>query len=402
MKVLLCHSYYQQTGGEDFSYADERRMLTGRGHTVVEYTRHNDDIETMSRAALAGQTIWSRRTYRELRELIRSERPDLMHCTNTFPLISPAAYDAARAESIPVVQALRNYRLLCPAAVLMRDGSVCQSCMTTSVPWPAVRHGCYRGSRAASAAVAGMLTWHRLRGTWRQNVDAYFTLTDFARSKFIEGGFPAQRLFVKPNCIDPDPGVGDGAGGYAIYVGRLSAEKGIDTLLDAWSRIERLPLKIVGDGPQADLVRSACERMSHVEWLGELPHAEVLDLIGGAAMLVMPSRWYETFGRTIIEAYAKGTPVVASELGAMADLVEPDVTGMLFAPGDASQLADCVRSLMDRDLASIRRNARAAYEEKFTAETSYAALIDIYEYALGRSRQAAVGANVNRTLTFQE
>jgi len=383
MKILLCHNFYQQTGGEDRSFADERRMLLAHGHQVVEYTRHNDEVDAIGPGALAAQTIWSRRTYREIRELIRRQRPDVVHCTNTFPLISPAVYDAARAEGTPIVQALRNYRLLCPAAVLMREGRVCQACMGARVPWPAVRHGCYRNSRAASAVTAGMLTWHRLRRTWQRSVDVYFTLTEFARQKFIEGGFPAERVLVKPNCIDPDPGIGTGDGGYFVFVGRLSPEKGVDTLLSAWEQVDpSKSLKIIGDGPLAPHVRAACERLPNVQWCGALAHEDTLAVIGRAAALVMPSRWYETFGRTIIEAYAKGTPVVASNLGAMADLVVPEKTGLLFEPGDAGELAGCVRQWDRMDLRSLRRTARAEYQRRFTVKTSYAALMTIYAQAL--------------------
>lgn len=384
MKVLLCHNYYQQRGGEDESFEAEARALAEFGNEVVRYTRHNDAVDAMGRLELAAKTLWNREVYADLRRLIRRERPAVMHCTNTFPLISPAAYAAARAEGVPVVQSLRNYRLLCPGALFLRDGKVCEDCLGKSVPWPGVRHACYRGSRAASTVVASLTTLHRGAGTWRRGVDLYFTLTEFARRKFVEGGLPAGRVVVKPNCVHPDPGPGDGRGGYAVFAGRLSAEKGIDTLLAAWERLARpVPLKVVGDGPLADRVRAAAAANSAVEYLGRRPLPELLDVIGGAACLVMPSVWYETFGRTIIEAYAKGTPVIASRLGAMAELVDEGRTGLLFTAGDAADLAAAVDRLLADPAAAARMRpaARREFEEKYTAASNYRQLMAIYDRA---------------------
>lgn len=385
MKILLCHNHYQQPGGEDQSFAAEADLLESRGHEVLRYTVHNDSIEGMSRREVARRTLWSRETYAALRTLIRRARPDVMHCTNTFPLISPSAYAAARAESVPVVQSLRNYRLMCPNALFLREGRVCEDCLGKLVAWPGIRHGCYRGSRAGSAVVAGLSAVHRLLGTWTRGVDLYFTLTEFARRKFIEGGLPAEKIVVKPNFVAPDPGAGTGRGGYAIFVGRLSAEKGIDTLLAAWSRPEmELPLKIVGDGPLADQVAAAARENPRIEWLGRRPIHAVLPLIGEAACLLMPSVWYETFGRTIIEAYAKGTPVVVSRLGAMEELVDDGRTGRLFAPGDAADLAAKVRQLLadPQRLGRMREAARDEYLDRYTAGPNHDMLMAIYERAM--------------------
>jgi glycosyltransferase involved in cell wall biosynthesis len=384
MKILLCHNYYQQPGGEDQSFAAEARLLETHGHDVQRFTLHNDSIDEMSHWDLARRTFWNRDTFHTLRRLIRRQRPDVMHCTNTFPLISPAAYYAARAEGVPVVQSLRNYRLLCPNALFLRDGKVCEDCLGKSVPWPGVLHGCYRDSRPASAVVAGMIAGHRAMRTWTRAVDLYFTLTEFARGKFIEGGLPADRIAVKPNFIDPDPGVGTGQGGYAIFVGRLSPEKGIETLLAAWKQMSaELPLRIVGDGPLLEQVRLAAASDPHIESLGRRTPAEVLDLIGAASCLVMPSIWYETFGRTIIEAYAKGTPVVASRIGALAELVEEERTGLLFRPGDPADLAAKVQ----RNLSHMRLEARREYQRKYTGTINYAQLMAIYHEA--RLRRAS-------------
>ena len=384
MKILFCHNFYQQPGGEDSSFAAESSLLEAHGHQVVRFTRHNNEINRMSLFDVARMALWNRPIFHEVRELIRQERPSVMHCTNTFPLISPAAYYAARAEGVPIVQSLRNYRLFCLNACFLRNDRVCEDCLKKKVPWPGVLHGCYRSSRTASAVVAAMLSLHSGMRTWTQMVDHYFTLTEFARRKFIEGGLPAERVGVKPNFVHPDPGPGRGQGGYAVFIGRLSPEKGVRTLLSAWSQLGgRLPLKIIGDGPLSESVKAAANRTAGIEWLGRKNPKEVMTLLGEALCLVVPSIWYETFGRTIIEAYATGTPVVASRLGAMAELVDDGRTGLLFEPGHSADLALKIQSLLENPARSLemRRPARREYEEKYTAETNFRMLMTIYEEA---------------------
>jgi glycosyltransferase involved in cell wall biosynthesis len=394
MKVLLCHNYYQQPGGEDQSFLAEGRLLEANGHEVFRYTVHNDALKQASLLGAARRTLWNRQTHDAIRSLLRKHRPAVMHCTNTFPLLSPAVYYAARREGVAVVQSLRNYRLLCPAATFHRDGRVCESCLGKTVPWPGVLHGCYRGSRAATAVVSALVSGHRLLRTWTQAVDQYFTLTHFARQKFLEGGFPADRLHVKPNFVDPDPGPGSGTGGFAIFVGRLSPEKGVATLLEAWQYLGGdIPLKIVGDGPLRDQVRQAATPESSIHWLGRRPTEEVLALLGEAAFLVMPSTWYETFGRTIIEAFSRATPVIASRLGAMAELVQDHRNGRLFTVGDAVDLAATVRQLWtDSALrTALRQTARQSYLHKYTGARNYEILLNIYQQALSRSRRTPRG-----------
>jgi glycosyltransferase involved in cell wall biosynthesis len=385
MRILLCHAYYQQSGGEDQSFEAEADLLESRGHEVRRYTLRNEVIEGMSRLAVAAKTLWNRTTHRELSRLIREFQPDVLHSTNTFPLISPSIYYAARSLNVPVVQSLRNYRQLCPSGLLLRDGVACEDCLGKWLATPGIRHGCYRGSRLATAVVAGMTSLHRLLGTWSRAVARYFTLTQFAKSKFVRAGWPAEKIAVKPNFIDPDPGLGRGDGGYAVFVGRLSTEKGIATLLEAWPRIDKsLPLKIIGDGPLRDEVQRFAKEQPHIELLGQRPLREVLEIIGNASCLVMPSIWYETFGRTIMEAYAKGTPVIASRLGAMQELIEDGSTGLLFAPGDADDLAAKIRQLQGDDelRTSLRIAARREYERRYTAEPNHEMLLQIYQAAI--------------------
>jgi glycosyltransferase involved in cell wall biosynthesis len=395
MKILVAHNFYKQPGGEDQCLAAELAMLRAHGHEVIEYCLRNDSIDSMSRLRVAAGTTWSRSAYREVRELLRVRRPQVAYFINTFPLISPAAYYAARAEGVPVVQALHNFRLLCPNALLFRNGRVCEDCLGKSVAWPSVVHKCYRASRAASATVATMLATHRALGTWRDAVDVYIALTEFSRRKFIEGGLPAEKIVVKPNFIYPDPGPGSGKGGYALFVGRLSGEKGVTTLLRAWKELAgSLPLKIVGDGPLEGIVADAATKNTRIQWLGRQSLDEVYALIGDAMFLVLPSECYEQFPRVVIEAFAKGTPLLASNLGAMANLVDNGRTGLHFEPGDAADMAAKARRLLAApyELVPMRQAARQEYEEKYTAEPNHQALMAIYERAAaGAAADVLVG-----------
>jgi glycosyltransferase involved in cell wall biosynthesis len=392
MKILAVHNRYQRPGGEDQVFVDETALLETRNHRVLRYEVHNDQVKQVNRLALAKDTVWNTSAYRELGALIRRERPDVVHFHNTLPLVSPAGYYAARAEGVPVIQTLHNYRLLCPVALFFRDGRVCEDCMGKAVPWPGVVHRCYRGSRAASGVIATMLTVHRALRTWTEMVDVYVALTEFARSKFIEGGLPAGKIVVKPNFVAPDPGRGQGGGGYALFVGRLAPEKGTGTMLAAWDRLgTRIPLKIVGDGPLKDQVVEAATRQSNVEWLGHRPVEDIHALMKKADMLVFPSQWYETFGRVAAEAFAAGTPVIAANIGAVAELVEHGRTGLKFRPGDPEDLVTQVEWALSHsaELRGMREEVRTEFEAKYTADRNYRALMEIYETALERKKVPA-------------
>lgn len=382
MKVLLVHNFYQQPGGEDLVYADEGRLLESRGHQVIRYWAHNDEVASLSRLTLGGRTVWNRKVYYDLRQFIARERPHLVHVHNTLPLLSPSVYYAARAEGLPVVQTLHNYRLICPAAVCFRGGMICTDCLGKSVPWAAVRHACYRRSRSASAAVATMISVHRVLGTWQRQVNVYIALTELARRMFIEGGLPAGKLVVKPNFVAPDPGAGTGSGGYALFVGRLSAEKGVQTLLNAWRSVPRsVPLRIVGDGPLAPDVAAAAENIPGITWLGKRDPREIPSLLRDAQCLVFPSECYETFGRVLVEAFATATPVIAAGHGAAAEVVQDGVTGLHFRPSDPQDLAAKVM-LLNSDLAMRTRlgaTARREFETRYTADVNYRLLMDIYD-----------------------
>jgi glycosyltransferase involved in cell wall biosynthesis len=385
MDIVVAHNFYKQPGGEDQCVAAEVAMLRAYGHNVTEYRLYNDSIDEMSRLDVASRTIWSLPAFRELRELFRTQKPQIAHFHNTFPLISPAAYYAARAENVRVVQTLHNFRVCCSNAVLFRDGKVCEACLGKSFGWPAILHKCYHNSRAASAAIAAMAATHRVLGTWQNAIHVYIALSEFSRLKLLKGGLPADKIAVKCNFAYPDPGLGAGRGGYAVFVGRLSAEKGVQTLLNAWRHLAgRVPLKIVGDGPLTSSVREAAQTDKMLQWLGTLPLETVYSIIGDATFLVLPSQCYENFPRVVIESFAKGTPVIVSKLGAMAEIVQDGQTGLHFEPGDPVDLAEKVRSILadPPKLLRMRQAARQQFDRCFTADVNHKKLVAIYERAL--------------------
>jgi glycosyltransferase involved in cell wall biosynthesis len=387
MKILVAHNFYQQAGGEDQCVAAEVAMLRAHGHEVTQYFISNQSIDAMNRLELASRTIWSRPASCELRQLFRTHRPHIAHFHNTFPLISPAAYYAAQAEDVRVVQTLHNFRLCCVNALLFREGEVCEACLGKTFPWRGVIHKCYRANRIASAAVATMIATHRVLGTWQNAVDVYIALSESSRRKLVEGGLPAEKIVVKSNFAYPDPGPGAGRGGYAVYVGRLSAEKGIETLLNAWRHLEGgPPLKIIGDGPLAGTVQEAATQNTPIQWLRSLSHEAVYELVGEASLLVLPSGCYENFPRVVIEAFAKGTPAIVSKLGAMAEIVDDGHTGLHFKPGDPADLAEKVRSIIADlpRLTRMRQAARQKFEQKFTADANHDVLMAIYARAIAQ------------------
>jgi glycosyltransferase involved in cell wall biosynthesis len=382
--ILIAHNYYQQPGGEDYVYHAESTVLEREGHRVTRYEEDNRRIRRLSVVSAGAAAIWSTHSYGELQSVVRALQPDVAHFHNTFPLISPAAYYAVRREGVPVVQQLSNFRLLCPGATLLRDGKVCEECIERRSFLPAVTHRCYRNSRPATTAVVGMLALHRAARTWQRMVDVYVAATEFVRQKFIEGGVPPDRIMVKPHFLLTDPGKGEGRGNYALFAGRLSEEKGVRTLRVAWGTLPDIPLLVIGDGPLAGI-----NWPRGVTWLGNQPRERVIALMKEARVLIVPSEWYEIGPLTVVEAFACGLPVIASDLGSMAERVEHHRSGFLFRPGDAEDLARQVRWAFEHpaELQFMRAAARREYEQKYTAERNYKMLIDIYGRAIENARR---------------
>lgn len=382
LRVLMVHNYYQQVGGEDFAFENEVHLLRSRGHEVETYVRRNEELEEASRLSAAVGAIWSRNSLNALRQVIQRSRPEVVHFHNTFPLISPSGIFAAKRLDIPVVMTLHNYRLTCAAATHFRDGSLCLDCLGKLVPWPAVVHGCYRRHRAGTTVVAGMQIVHRLAGTWAHKADALIVLSKYMRQVLETGGIPRKQLHIKPNFL-PDPGLGRGSRERALFVGRLTPEKGLDTLLSAWQMLPDVPLDIIGSGPLEPQVQSRIERwnLPHVRMIGHVGHEEVLGMIKVARLLVVPSLAFEGLPMTIIEGFACGAPVVCSDIGSLAEMVGPHHAGALFPPGDSEQLAHLVSNLWkdNQRLEQLRQAGRREYEQTYGPAHSYERLMEIYE-----------------------
>jgi glycosyltransferase involved in cell wall biosynthesis len=384
MKILMLHNRYLIPGGEEQSCAAEVALLRDYGHEVELLEEDNRRVAEIGNAQMALRAMWSWESYRRINRKLRGGSFDVLHVQNFFPLWSPSVYYAASRNHVPVVQTLHNYRLMCVNSLLFRDQHVCEECMGRLLPWRGVLHACYRESRSASAAVAGMVGAHKLAGTWRNRVKTYVAVSEFAREKYVAGGFPQEKIVVKPNFIHPTPAPGKGGGGYALYVGRLSPEKGIATMLEAWkSAANPMPLKIVGEGPLAELVISAGRTCPKIEYVGSKSLPEVLDLMRGSEFLVFPSEWYETMGRTIMEAFAVGTPVIASRIGPPTTMVVAGETGFHFQPGNVAELRQrvewCSHNL--EQLRALRAKARVAFEASYTGAANIEMLVSIYRTA---------------------
>ncbi len=383
--VLMIHNRYQQRGGEDVSFEADVKLLRDCGHAVVVYEAENRRLDAMGRCHAFLRTAWSRESARETVALIQRHRPSIMHVHNTFPLMSPSVVYAAARCGLPVVVQLSNYRLLCPNALFLRCGVICEDCLGRPVPWPAIRYACYRNSRPATAAVVTMLSLHRLLRTWQRNVVRFITLSEFARAKFIAGGFDPERIAVRANYLSNDPGRGAGDRSGILFVGMLHPWKGADVLLEAWRRAPGDEIvTFVGSGPEEAGLRRAADGLPRVEFVGHCGVTDVYAHMKKVRFLVFPSVVYETFGRTLVEAFACGTPVIASRLGPAADIVRDGETGLHFQPGNAADLASKIAWARAHPEAMGRmgRAARYEYETRYTAEAAYRRLMAIYRDAL--------------------
>jgi glycosyltransferase involved in cell wall biosynthesis len=384
MDILLVHCFYQQVGGEDLCVKAESALLKSRGHNVVEYFLDNATVANANPLAVAAGAIWNHAAYRRVREICRSYRPQIVHFHNTMPLVSPSAYYAAKAENAAVVQTLHNYRVACPNGLFFQNKRVCETCLGKRFAWPGVLRRCYRGSLTASATIAVMTSLHRMIGTWQNAVDAYIALSEFQKSKLILAGLPGSKIVIKPNFSERGE-IGRGDGGFALYAGRLSPEKGVSTLLEAWKLLDQdIPLIIAGEGPEVDFVERSAAEDRRIQFFGHVSGEQICDLAGRATALIAPSLCYENFPRVIVEAFSRGTPVICSRFGAMPEIVDDGENGLLFTPSDAGDLAQKIKGLFG-DAALQKRMRKAAlnkYVRTYAPQSNYLQLMEAYRQAL--------------------
>lgn len=386
-RVLVVHNFYQQAGGEDSVVANELALLRTNGHEAHLYSVSNDEISSVADKARVFFNIDYNRRSRDrfARELARV-RPDVVHVHNFFPLLTTSIYDACIDAGVPVVQTLHNFRIMCAGVYLMRDGRYCDKCINSS-PYQSVVHRCYRGSFAGSFAVARMIDVNRQRGTWRTKVDRFVALTSSAKDLFARAGLPADKIIVKPNFA-PDPGPpGEQVRHGALYVGRLSEEKGVREMIAAWRNVGT-PLRIAGDGPLREELEAASPE--NVTFLGRLESGLVRNEMLRAQMLIVFSKWFEGFPVVLAEAMAAGLPAIVSDIGSPKDIVKHGVTGLHVRTSDAAALAACVNAALQEpaSLAQMGRAAREEFDLRYSPQANYRELRSIYD-SVRKARRGA-------------
>lgn len=389
-RILQIHNFYQIPGGEDVVVRNEKQLLEEHGHTVCTYYRSNQELNEggfLKKLLIPFTAVFSFRTYREVKHLIREKKIDLVHVHNTLMMVSPAVFYAAFSCGVPVVQTLHNFRMICPAGSFFRDNVICEECVEHGMKC-AIRHKCYRGSRLQSFVSSAILQIHRLLGTYyRVN---FICLTDFNREKLLSSLNPAKkivnpaRIYIKPNFtfaegIRPVPKQPKEK--YFLFAGRIEALKGIDIAIKAFEMLPEETLYIAGSGPlEPEMKEYVKERgIKNVTFLGYLQKEQMKEKFYHAKAVIMTSQCYEAFAMTIAEAYSYGVPVIAGRVGNMEGMVNDGVTGVKFTYDSAADLAEKVREFNGLDLMQLKENARKFYETRLRPEDNYRKLIDIYE-----------------------
>ena len=392
MRILIVHNQYQQSGGEDAVVETEYALLKKFNEEVRLYKRSNTEITQYSflqKINFVLNISWSHSAYRTMKKILREFRPEVVHFHNIFFVLTPSVFWACQEENIPVVQSQHNFRLRCANGLFFRNNHVCENCLKGSL-WQAVVHRCYKNSRMITAMVTWMMDRNWRRGTWRNMVNCYITATEFTRQKLIQAGIPGEKIVVKPNFVGGNLEKPQRRPDYALYVGRLSLEKGVRVLLQTWKSLPDIPLKIMGQGPLLKELKKFVKdhNMQQVEFLGFVSEERFAQYMSGAKFVVVPSLCYENFPRIIAEAYAFGIPIVASRLGTMRDLVLDFQTGRLFEPGNTDDLVEKVRWLNSHqaELNQMSRKAYEEYEQKYSGKKNYDSLIGIYRNAIANRR----------------
>jgi glycosyltransferase involved in cell wall biosynthesis len=387
VKVLVVHNRYrsEQPSGENNVVDAEVTLLAEGGHKVSLFERRSDDIAAMPlprKAAVPLMVPWNPAVRKELAARLRASRPDVVHIHNTFPLLSPSVVAACADAGVPAVATLHNYTMVCPPGTLHRDGRICTECVG-GTPLPAVKHGCYRGSSAATVPMAASMVANRRR--WWTGVSRFFCISAAQRDLLVSAGMPGERMAVKHNFVT-DPGVRrTGDGSHVLFLGRITEEKGVGLLMRAWDRLGGalgVPLVIAGTGPMQDEVAAWAAGRADVSYVGLRTKAECRALTADAVAVVAPSTWLEAFGLVVVEAMAAGVPTVAAAHGAFPELVDDGVTGLLHVPDDAASLADRLRAVAGDRNREMGDAARVRYEKDFTPAVGLDRLVAGYEAAI--------------------
>jgi len=387
MRVLLVHNYYLNPGGEDVVFNNEYKLLKKHGIDVNKYSISNKELDQRSNLSQALNSIWSSSSYNTLMEILKSNNYDIVHVHNTHAVLSPSIFYACRENGVPAVLTLHNYRILCPKATLYRDNNVCELCVKKNFPYYAIYYKCYHNSTLHSIALSMSVAFHNNFGTYRRIVNQCIALTNFSRDLFVKSGIPNKKINIKPNFLESDPGFSRKRKNYFLFIGRITEEKGIKTLLNTWSLNNNYPLKIVGDGDLKEYVKTKIdeESLTNVEYLGQVNSSnKIIKLLKDSYCLILPSLWYEGFPMTIVESFATGTPVISSKIGSLAEIVKHKGNGLLFKPGDVHDLLLKIKWAWEneKDINIYGINARKEYEQKYTSKKNYNQLINIYEKAI--------------------
>lgn len=394
MKVLLVHNFYGSTApsGENLVFEAEKALLEKMGHTVLTYTRHSDEIRRQGMlGAIKGALAvpWNPFSATKILKVLDEFKPDVVHAHNTFPLISPSVFHAI-GQRAATVMTLHNYRLLCSAAIPMRDGKVCTDCIDRQSVLPALQHGCYRDSRVATLPLAANAALHRALGTWHHQVDAFIALSEFQKNLLGQGGLPVEKIHVKPNFYAGNPVVlpMNQRDEQVVFVGRLGEEKGVRTLIKAWQQWGAAAplLRMIGDGPLREELQQQAKGLP-IEFMGQISATDAQAQIAKARLLVLPSEWFETFGLVLIEAFSAGTPAAVSNLGPLPSIVKHGDSGVVFESANPSALLQAVQQVMNNpaQLEHLGLGARQSFETLYNEEANYQALMQIYVQAIAQN-----------------
>ena len=388
LRILQVHNAYQIPGGEDVVVANEKKLLEMNGNEVFSYSRNNDELKTMNafqKLRIPFTAVYSFKTYREVKKLIRENKIDIVHVHNTLMVVSPSVFYAAFHCHVPVVQTLHNFRMLCPAGSYFRGDRICEECSEKGLQC-SLKYGCYRGSKAQTFVSAAILKIHRMLGTYRKV--NFICLTEFNREKLSrlnEGGkqiVDMKKVYIKPNFTFQEGISGEvqKAGDYFLVVGRVEALKGIDVVVKAFEKIPDQKLIVAGDGPMMAEMKAYIKEhnMSNVKFAGYLDKAKVQEKYRGAKAVIMASQCYEAFAMTIAEAYSNAVPVIAGNVGNLANMVEEGVTGIKFVYDSPDDLAAKILKYNTMDIAKMKQNAKTFYEKRLKPEDNYRILEEIY------------------------